>query len=72
MEIRRKSISLAQRYGLFSIHAACSLPEDEVLQSHANADISNIEQSPTNTSNARGLNLTAFRPATIQVVKTPF
>jgi hypothetical protein len=44
-------------------------PEHEVLEKHANADISNIEQSPTNTLNARGLNLTAFRPATI---KAPF
>jgi len=25
MEIRRKSLSLAQRYGSFSIHVACSL-----------------------------------------------
>jgi len=47
-------------------------PEHEVLEKHANADISNIEQSPTNTLNARGLNLTAFRPATIQAIKAPF
>jgi hypothetical protein len=42
------------------------------LEKHANADISKIEQSQTNTLNARGLNLTAFRPATIQVIKAPF
>jgi hypothetical protein len=47
-------------------------PEHKVLENHANADISNIEQSPTNTLNVRGLNLTAFRPATIQVIEAPF
>jgi hypothetical protein len=47
-------------------------PEHEVLENNANADISNIEQSPTSTLNARGLNLMAFRPATIQVIKAPF
>jgi len=46
--------------------------EHEFLENRANADISNTEQSPTNTLNVRGLNLTVFRPATIQVIKAPF
>jgi hypothetical protein len=47
-------------------------PEHEGFENHTNADISNIEQSPTNTLNARGLNLMSFRHATIQVIKAQF
>jgi len=47
-------------------------PEHDVVENHVNADISIIEQSSTNNSNARGLHLKAFRPATIQVIKAPF
>jgi hypothetical protein len=47
-------------------------PEDEVMENHVNADISNIEQSPTNALNAGGVNLTALRLVTIQVIKAPF